>query len=143
MDMMKSQSFFNAYAFPGCVIVLRDKHPKTSQTERVFEKYGIMKRRIWVRRVKNANRYYLETGLCGSYDTAGIVDSELDGTPVALFEDTELKEEPDDICLERRMIVGGKKFVISSVFPKDAHLTPTDKLLSLIDKEQEAERNSF
>ncbi len=61
----------------------------------------------------------------------------------ALFEDTELKEEPDDICLERRMIVGGKKFVISSVFPKDAHLTPTDKLLSLIDKEQEAERNSF
>jgi hypothetical protein len=143
MDMMKSQSFFNAYAFPGCVIVLRDKHPKTSQTERVFEKYGIMKRRIWVRRVKNANRHYLETGLCGSYDTAGIVDSELDGKPVTLFEDTELKEEPDDICLERRMIVGGKKFVISSVFPKDAHLTPTDKLLSLIDKEQETERNSF
>ncbi|NLI12297.1 MAG: hypothetical protein GX425_06675 [Peptococcaceae bacterium] len=136
--MMKSQPFFNAYAFPGCVIVLRDKHPKTSQTERVFEKYGIMKRRIWVRRVKNANRHYLETGLCGSYDTAGIVDSELDGKPVALFEDTELKEEPDDICLERRMIVGGKKFVINSVFPKDAHLTPTDKLLSLIDKEQEA-----
>jgi len=143
MNIMKSQPFFNAYAFPGCVIALRDKHPKTSQTERVFEKYGIMKRRIWVRRVKNANRHYLETGLCGSYDTAGIVDSELDGKPVTLFEDTELKEEPDDICLERRMIVGGKKFVISSVFPKDAHLTPTDKLLSLIDKEQETERNSF
>ena len=61
----------------------------------------------------------------------------------ALFEDTELKEEPDGLCLERRMMVDGKKFAVSSVFPKDAVLTPTDKLLSLIDKEQETERNSF
>lgn len=93
MDMMKSQPFFNAYAFPGCVIVLRDKHLKTLQTEKVFEKYGIMKRRIWVRKVKNANRHYLETGLCGGYDTAGIVDSELDGKPVVLFEDTALRRQ--------------------------------------------------
>ncbi len=143
MDMMKSQSFFNAYAFPGCVIVLRDKHPKTSQTERLFEKYGIMKRRVWLRRVKNLNRHYLETGICGSYDTAGLIDSKLDGTPVVLFEDTELKEEPDGLCLERRMMVGGKKFAVRSVFPKDAVSTPTDKLLALIDKEQQSERNSF
>ncbi|MGE5630174.1 MAG: hypothetical protein ACM3TR_03650 [Caulobacteraceae bacterium] len=102
-----------------------------------------MKQRIWLRRVKNANRHYLETGLYGSYDTAGLVDSELDGTPVALFEDTKLKEEPDGIYLERHMIVAGKKFAVSSVFPKEAVSTPTDKLLTLIDKDQDAERNSF
>jgi hypothetical protein len=141
--MIKSQEFLNAYAFPGCIIVLRDNHPMAAQTEAVFEKYGKMKRRVWHRRVKNANRHYIETSIWGSYDTVGIVDRELDGTPVALFEDTKLKEEPDGICLERHMIVAGKKFAVSSVFPKDASSTPTDKLLSLIDKEQEAERNSF
>lgn len=137
---MKSvQECLTAYAFAGCVIVLRENHPKASQAKALFEKHGKMKRRIWLRRVKNANRHYLETGLLGSYNTAGIVDSELDGTPVALFGDTKLKEEPDGLCLERRMIVGGKKFAVSSVFPKDAVSTPTDKLLSLIDNEQEAE----
>lgn len=141
--MKENQECLTAYAFSGCIIVLRDKHPKTSQAEVLFEKHGRMKRRVWLRRVKNLNRHYLETGLCSSYDTAGIVDSELDGTPVALFKDTQLKEEPDGLCLERRMMVGGKKFAVSSVFPKDATLTPTDKLLSLIDKEREAERNSF
>lgn len=141
--MKENQECLTAYAFRGCIIVLRDNHPKVSQAEALFEKYGRMKKRVWLRRVKNLNRHYLETGILGSYDTAGIVESELDGTPVALFEDTELKEEQDGLCLERRMMVGGKKFAVSSVFPKDAVLTPTDKLLSLIDKEQETERNSF
>lgn len=141
--MKENQESLTAYAFRGCIIVLRDNHPKASQAEALFEKHGRMKRRVWLRRVKNLNRHYLETGIWGSYDTAGIIDSELDGTPVALFEDTELKEEPDGLYLERRMMVGGKKFSVSSVFPKDAVSTPTDKLLSLIDKEQEAERNSI
>ncbi|WP_277669112.1 hypothetical protein [Caproiciproducens galactitolivorans] len=141
--MKENQECLTAYAFRGSIIVLRDNHPKVSQAEALFEKYGRMKKRVWLRRVKNLNRHYLETGIWGSYDTAGIVESELDGTPVALFEDTKLKEEPDGICLERHMIVAGKKFAVSSVFPKDASSTPTDKLLSLIDKEQKAERNSF
>lgn len=141
--MKTNQKCLTAYAFSGCIVVLRDNHPKASQAKSLFEKHGRMKRRVWLRRVKNANRHYLETGLCGSYDTAGIVDSELDGTPVALFEDTELKEEPDSLCLERRMIVDGKRFAVNSVFPRDTALTPTDKLLTLIDKEQEADRNSF
>lgn len=48
---------------------------------------------------KNAHRHYLETGLCDSYDTTGIVDGELDGVPVALFEDTIIKKQPDGIFL--------------------------------------------
>jgi len=72
-----------------------------------------------------------------SYETAGIKDKTLGGKLVLLFEDTELKDQTDSICLERHMIVGGKKFAVSSVFPKAVVSTPTEKLLSLIDKEQE------
>jgi len=102
-----------------------------------------MKKRLCTRRIEAVERHYLETGLWGCYDTAGIASEEFDGKEVLLFDDTELKEEQEQLCLERRMIVGGKKFAVCSVFPKEATATPTDKLLSLIDKELEAERNSL
>ncbi len=35
------------------------------------------------------------------------------------------------------MEIAGKKFAVRSVFPKAAASTPTDKLISLNDKEQE------
>jgi hypothetical protein len=35
------------------------------------------------------------------------------------------------------MEIAGKKFVVRSVFPKNAASLPTDKLLSLLDKEHE------
>ena len=102
-----------------------------------------MKGRIRRRKVEDESHHYIEIGIWGSYETAGIVDNMFEGTSVLLFEDTELKEQTDSICLERHMIVGGKKFAVSSVFPKKAVSTPTDKLLTLIDKEQERERKSF
>ena len=98
---------------------------------------------MWRRKTKKESRHYVETGIWGSYETAGIKDKILDGKPVPLFEDTELKENNDSFCLERHMDIAGKKFRVSSVFPKSAAKTPTDKLLSLIDKEQEAEVNSI
>ncbi|NLK87412.1 MAG: hypothetical protein GX279_07975 [Clostridiaceae bacterium] len=116
--------------------MLENGHPKIPQAEALFEKYGRMKQRLWRRRIKNPNRHYLETGIWGSYETAGIKDKTLYGKPIPLFEDTELKEQSDSICLERHMIVGGKKFAVRSVFPKAAASLPTEKLLSLIDKEQ-------
>ncbi|WP_027416534.1 hypothetical protein [Aneurinibacillus terranovensis] len=143
MGMLKNQAFLNAYTFHRCIVLLGKDHTLLPKFEELSQKPGCIKRRLWLKRVKNVHRHYLETGLYGSYDTAGIIDGEFDNTPVALFEDTKLKEEPDDICLELRMIVGGKRFAVSSVFPRDATLTPTEKLLSLIDKEQDTERNSF
>ena len=59
------------------------------------------------------------------------------GIPVPLFEDTELKEDGDKLCLERRMKVKGKRFIVSSVFPTEPTLTPTDKLLSIMDKDHQ------
>ncbi len=135
--MKTNQECFAAYAFPGYILVLENGHPKIPQAEALFEKYGRMKQRLWRRRIKNPNRHYLETGIWGSYETAGIKDKTLYGKPIPLFEDTELKEQSDSICLERHMIVDGKKFAVRSVFPKAAASLPTEKLLSLIDKEQE------
>lgn len=141
--MKKYQEFLYAFAFPGCIIIVEKDHTQMSDIEKMYQKYGRMKRRVWLRKTKKPSSHYLETGLLGSYETAGIVDSELGGTQVALFADTQFKEEKGEFCLERQMVVGGKRFAVSSVFPKTAALTPTDKLLSLIDKEQETEINSI
>jgi len=134
--MKTKQEYANAYAFPGCILMLHKNHEKTEQTNELLKKHGRMKSRWWFKRVKDANRRYIETGVMGSYDVAHLVDKEWNSIPVPLFEDTEIKDEPGKLCLERRMMVGGKQFVVSSVFPANAALTPTDKLISLIDKER-------
>ena len=103
----------------------------------MFKENGIRKHQVWRRKTKKESRHYIETGIWGSYETAGINDKSLDGKPVPLFEDTEIIEQPNSFCLERHMEIAGKRFVVNSVFPKAATSLPTDKLLSLIDKEQE------
>ncbi|HBT63678.1 MAG TPA: hypothetical protein DEB10_03320 [Ruminococcaceae bacterium] len=141
--MKPQQECITAYVFSDYVYLLPEGHPDRKKVERLFKKDGIQKHRMWRRKTKKESRHYVETGIWGSYETAGIKDKILDGKPVPLFEDTELKENNDSFCLERHMDIAGKKFRVSSVFPKSAAKTPTDKLLSLIDKEQEAEVNSI
>jgi hypothetical protein len=141
--MKPEQECFDAYAFPGVIITVRKGHPSTPEFDFITKELGGVKGRVWHRKVKDESQHYIKTGIWGSYETVGIVDSKLNGTSIPLFEDTELKEQSDSINLERHMIVGGKKFAVTSVFPKNAVSTPTDKLLSLIDKEQAAEQKSF
>ena len=141
--MKPQQECITAYVFPDYIYLLPEGHPSRPEIEEMFKKDGIQKHRVWRRKTKKESRHYIETGVWGSYETAGIKDHTLDGKPVPLFEDTELKENADRFCLERHMEIAGKRFVVSSVFSKTAASLPTDKLLSLIDKEQENERNSF
>ena len=141
--MKSNQVCITAYVFSGYIYLLPEGHPSKSKIEKLFKEKGIRKHRLWRRNIKKVTRHYIETGVLGGYETVGIKDKMLDGKPIPMFEDTELKEQPDSICLERHMEIAGKRFVVSSVFPKTAALLPTDKLLSLIDKEQENERNSF
>ncbi|MEA4921594.1 MAG: hypothetical protein VB078_11850 [Clostridiaceae bacterium] len=86
--------------------------------------------------VQRPEPHYLETGIYGAYETAWLTAGKVNGNFVPLFEDTQLTEQSDTLSLERRMVVGGRAFSVCSVFPKDAAATPTDKLLSLIDREQ-------
>lgn len=137
--MKTGQEYLIAYAVPGYILVLRIDHPKVPQAEDVFKKHGGVKGRIWLRRVKNTDRHYLETGVWGAYDTARIVDFERNGAPIALFADTELRETTDALYLERQMLIEGRRYQITSVFAPDAASTPTDKLLSVIDADLEKE----
>ena len=127
--MKPEQECFDAYAFPGVIITVLKGHPSTPEFDLIAKELGGLKGRVWRRQVEDEDQHYINTGIWGGYETVGIVDSMLKGTAIPLFEDTNLKEESDIICLERHMVVGGKKFAVRSV--------PTDKLLTLIDKEQE------
>lgn len=135
--MKPQQECFDAYLFEERIILVPKGHPYTPEFDLVAKEYGGKKARVWRRKVEDECKHYLKTDIDGSYETVGIIDTELGNKLIPLFEDTELIEQPDSICLDRHMIVGGKKFAIRSVFPKTAAALPTDKLLTLIDKEQE------
>ena len=127
----------NAYALAGNILLVHKRHSAARDIDKIAMGLGAVKGRVWQRKVEDECNHYLKTSISGSYETAGIVDTMLDNTPVPLFEDTELKEESDSFCLERHMEIAGKKFRVSSVFPKTAAATPTDKIFSLIDREEE------
>ena len=135
--MTPQQECFDAYLFSETIILVPKGHPYTPEFDIVAKEVGGEKLRVWRRKVEDEGKYYLKTGISGSYETAGIVDTELKSKLIPLFEDTELIEQADSICLERHMDIAGKRFVVRSMFPKTAASLPTDKLLSLIDKEQE------
>ncbi|HWS44212.1 MAG TPA: hypothetical protein VN421_14145, partial [Pseudoflavonifractor sp.] len=58
------------------------------------------------------------------------------------FRDTSYWIHDDGFTGVRDMLVGGKVFHITSVFPSEAKATPTDKLLSLIDADLSKEAHS-
>lgn len=135
--MKPQQECFDAYLFSEAIILVPKGHLYTPEFDIVAKEVGGEKVRVWRRKVEDECKHYLETGIGGSYETAGIVDTALEDKLIPLFEDTELIEQPDSICLERHMEIAGKRFAVRSVFPKAAKSLPTDKFLSLIDKEQE------
>lgn len=135
--MKPQQECFDAYLFSETIILVPKGHPCTPEFDMVTKELGGEKVWVWRRKVEDECKHYLQTGIGGSYETVGIVDTALEDKLIPLFEDTELIERPDSICLERHMEIAGKRFAIKSVFPKSAASLPTDKLLTLIDKEQE------
>ena len=76
---------------------------------------------------------YRDTGILGAYRPEQVIGVE------TLFRDSTAKWEGDDLTRQRAMLVGGKCFLVTSVFPGGASATPTDKLLQLIDTKLERE----
>ena len=58
------------------------------------------------------------------------------------FTNAYYQHQDDHIINQREMLIGGKVFHVTSVFPMDATATPTDKLLSLIDTDLKKEAHS-
>ena len=86
---------------------------------------------------------YRDTGILGGYmpEQAKLRRTE-DGKIATVFRDTTTCAEEDCITKQREMLIGGRRFCITSVFPAEPCATPTDKLLARIDAELEKEAHS-
>ncbi len=87
---------------------------------------------------------YLETGMLGSYQPeSAIVKKSDSGASFAVFRDSIYTLDDDTCTREREMLIKGKRFIISSVFPLEAKTTATDKMLALIDADLRKDAKSF
>ena len=86
---------------------------------------------------------YRDTGILGGYmpECAKLRQTE-DGDVATVFRDTTTCMEEDCITKQREMLIGGRRFCITSVFPAEPSATPTDKLIACIDAELEKEAHS-
>ena len=84
----------------------------------------------------------------------GTMNNAMDYMKKSIFHTT-IREDPikqnplhpcpacDTCTREREMLIKGKRFIISSVFPLDARTTATDKMLALIDADLQKDAKSF
>ncbi len=86
---------------------------------------------------------YRDTGILGGYipEQANLRRTE-DGEVATVFRDTTTRIEGDCIAKQREMLIGSKRFCITSVFPAEPSATATDKLLAYIDAELKKEAHS-
>ena len=94
--------------------------------------------------MNNELQEYLATGMLGAYYPENAVLREAGGDGVeTLFRDTSYCVQEDCLVQKRQIVIGGKRFSVTSVFPDRLIATPTDKLLALIDMElkKEAQHN--
>ena len=86
---------------------------------------------------------YRDTGILGGYmpECAKLRRTE-DGEVATVFRDTTTRIEGDCIAKQREMLIGSKRFCVTSVFPAESCATPTDKLIACIDEELEKEAHS-
>lgn len=86
---------------------------------------------------------YRDNGILGGYmpECAKLRQTE-NGEVATVFRDTTTRIEGDCITKQREMLIGGRRFCITSVFPAESYATPTEKLLACIDAELEKEAHS-
>ena len=93
--------------------------------------------------MKKAYEEYRDTGMLGGYDPGRALLRETEnGEVLTSFRDTCYQHQDDHMINQREMLIGGKVFHVTSVFPMEATATPTDKLLSLIDTDLKKEAHS-
>ena len=86
--------------------------------------------------MKKDYEVYRDTGVLGSYHPEmAILREQCGGEVMTTFRDTSYQQREDHLESQWEMLIRGKMFHVTSVFPCQAIATPTDKLLSLIDAE--------
>ena len=86
---------------------------------------------------------YLDTGMLGVYRPETAILWSFEGGGVdTIYRDTRYERQNNSLHRERDMLIQGKVFRVTSVFPDTPTSTPTDKMLALIDSEPEKDRHS-
>ena len=86
---------------------------------------------------------YRDTGVLGSYrPERGILRRTEDGNVESSFRDAATLADTDCVTRKREMLIGSRRFCITSVFPAEPSATATDKLLAYIDTELKKEAHS-
>ena len=86
---------------------------------------------------------YRDTGVLGSYrPERSILRRTEDGAVESNFRDTVTWADANRVTRQREMLIGSRRFCITSVFPAEPSATATDKLLSYIDAELKKEAHS-
>ena len=86
--------------------------------------------------MKKDYEVYRAPGVLGSYPPVRPgLRVQHSGEVLTTFRDTNYQRQEDHLVSQREMLIRGKVFHVTSVFPAEATATPTDKLLSLIDAE--------
>ena len=65
------------------------------------------------------------------------IKQSVNGKVLPLFRDTSYTETEEGMELKREMGVGGRTFIVRSIFPFSDSATPTQKLLRIIDYDLE------
>ena len=86
---------------------------------------------------------YRDTGVLGSYrPERSILRRTEDGAVESNFRDTVTWADTNRVTRQREMLIGSRRFCITSVFPAEPSATATDKLIACIDAELEKEAHS-
>lgn len=78
---------------------------------------------------------YMNTGVIGAYQPRYAVKHERDGKVFPQYRDTCYTETEHGLELNREMIVGGRTFIVRSIFPSAPTATPTQQMLRVIDSD--------
>ena len=88
--------------------------------------------------MKSELEQYMETGILGSYIPERVIGRKSEDTVMPVFRDAVYVETENSVELQRSMTVGGRRFLVRSIFSAgEKAKTPTDQMLQIIDNDLE------
>lgn len=79
---------------------------------------------------------YMDSSVLGGYAPERVVGFRTEDKIAPIYRDTSYHETEDGVELHRRMIVGGRRFLVRSIFSaSEKAKTPTEQMLQIIDSD--------
>lgn len=86
--------------------------------------------------MKSEFEIYMETGIIGGYIPERVIAAQEEDKVTPIFRDSSYWETESGAELHREMIVGGRRFLVRSIFSMaEKAKTPTEQMLQIIDSD--------